>query len=529
MYPLPSRRSIIAGSWGVILETANRLRESSLFLESILENIPNMIFLKRAEDLRFVFLNRAGEILLGIPRESVLGRNDYDFFSRDQADFFTGKDREVLAHGRLIDIPEENIETPKGPRILHTRKVALLNEKGDPEYLLGISEDITDRKQTENTLRENELQFSTLVTNVPGAAYQCELDAHWTIRYIGEAIRDLTGHPSSDFVGNAVRSYASVIHPDDASLVDAEVNKAVLAGRPWVIEYRILHADKGVRWVHEKGQAILHDNGTVDSLAGFIHDITDKKLLELQLQKTAHSLAEQSLALETSNADLVQFAHVASHDIKAPLRGIETLIQFIADDEGNTLSETSKADFTKIQQRVTRLRTLVNDLLDYAKAGSAGSQPTSFDLHELVGSLVEFVAFRQASRIKTEGVFPVINTHRAPLELVLRNLISNAISHHDRPDELQICICCTPVEGHLHLAVTDNGPGIPPEYHKLVFEMFKTLRSSPDAKGSGMGLSVVQRILERYKGDIRITSPVNEGRGTTFSFTWPLSEPFASP
>ncbi|MGE4159530.1 MAG: PAS domain-containing protein [Planctomycetota bacterium] len=504
------------------METEQRLKESSHFLEGILENVPIMVFLKRASDLRFEYFNRAGELLLGIPRDRLLGCNDHDFFPKDQADFFTRKDREVLEQDGVVDIPEETIDTPHGPRILHTRKLALRNERGEPEYLLGISEDITARIKAERTLRENERRFTTLVTHVPGAAYQCELDAQWTVRYLGASIESLTGYPPSDFIGNAVRSYASIIHPDDINMVDTEVNKAILTRKPWVIEYRILHANGGVRWVHEKGQAIHHEDGSVESLAGFIHDITDKKLLEIELQNSALSLAEQSRALEASNADLVQFAHVASHDIKAPLRGIETLIQFIEEDVGNVLSASSKVDFGKIKKRVERLRTLVNDLLDYAKLGGVGSQPATFDLHDLVKSLADFVAFRQAPRIRLEGAFPVITTQRAPLELVLRNLISNAISHHDKPEALEIAIACTPEASKLRFEVTDNGPGIPPEFHKLVFEMFKTLQAPSSTSGSGMGLSVVQRILERFGGDIRIISPVAHGRGTAFIFTWPL-------
>ena len=121
-----------------------RLAESHHFLDSVIENLPYMTFVKDAAELRFVRFNRAGEELLGIPREQLIGRNDYDLFPAEQADFFTSKDRQVLDQGIPVDIPREQIETARGERILHTRKVPIHGADGEPLYLLGISEDITD-------------------------------------------------------------------------------------------------------------------------------------------------------------------------------------------------------------------------------------------------------------------------------------------------------------------------------------------------------------------------------------------------
>ena len=124
------------------------------FLSVIIENVPGMIFIKDAKDLRFVHFNKAGEELLGYSREDLIGKNDYDFFSKEQADFFTAKDRATLAEGKIVDIPEEPIQTKfKGERILHTKKVTIYDEQGNPEYLLGISDDITERKQAEDVSR----------------------------------------------------------------------------------------------------------------------------------------------------------------------------------------------------------------------------------------------------------------------------------------------------------------------------------------------------------------------------------------
>ncbi|HEY5040335.1 MAG TPA: PAS domain-containing protein, partial [bacterium] len=125
-------------------------RRSQVFIASVLENLPNMVFVKDAKDLRFIMFNKAGEELLGYSRTDLIGKNDFDFFPKKEADFFTSKDRQVLAGRTLQDIPEETVQTRnKGERILHTRKIPLMDGAGAPEYLLGISEDITEQKRQE--------------------------------------------------------------------------------------------------------------------------------------------------------------------------------------------------------------------------------------------------------------------------------------------------------------------------------------------------------------------------------------------
>lgn len=148
--------------WTLKRAVARKTRElaaSEGFLTSIIENIPNMIFVKDAKALRFVKFNKAGEQLLGIPHAELIGKNDYDFFPKDEADHFTLQDREVLSTGQGLDIAEEPIQTRTGQRILHTRKIAILEPDGSPKYLVGISEDITDRKRAEQERLQIEQQL----------------------------------------------------------------------------------------------------------------------------------------------------------------------------------------------------------------------------------------------------------------------------------------------------------------------------------------------------------------------------------
>lgn len=167
-----------------IKQSGEDLRESEEFLDSIVDNIPYMIFVKNADDLSFKRVNKVGEEYFGHPGSELIGKNDYEFFPKNEADFFTQKDRKVLESGELLDIPEETIETKKlGPRLLHTKKIPINDKKGNPQYLLGISEDITERKRIENQVKkaEKELQksekrYRELVDYSLVAMYETTLD-----------------------------------------------------------------------------------------------------------------------------------------------------------------------------------------------------------------------------------------------------------------------------------------------------------------------------------------------------------------
>ncbi|MBH0210456.1 MAG: PAS domain S-box protein, partial [Nitrospira sp.] len=158
--------------------------------------------------------------------------------------------------------------------------------------LLGSHTDITERKQAEHAVSEREARFRTLVANIPGAIYRCAVDKQWTMSYLSNAIQDIVGFPAKEFIANQIRSYASVIHPDDRRLVEEETWTSLEERRPYVIEYRLIHANGTVRWVYEKGQGVFTQDGEVRFLDGAIFDITDRKQAEEALRMSEERFAK---------------------------------------------------------------------------------------------------------------------------------------------------------------------------------------------------------------------------------------------
>ena len=225
----------LSGFWTDITERKQaelELRQREREISTILENLPLMLFIKDAEELRFTRFNRAGEKLLGLPRETFIGKNDYDFFPRQQADFFTAKDREVIENGFTVDIPEETISTQTGDRILHTRKTVIPDENGKPIYLVGLSEDITERKQIEQALEESEEKFRSVISSSPMGIFVYELqdDNRLIFTDYNPASSEILGIDCSQFIG------LSLEHAFP-NLIDTEIpeayRRAARDGLPW--------------------------------------------------------------------------------------------------------------------------------------------------------------------------------------------------------------------------------------------------------------------------------------------------------
>ncbi len=206
----------LCGQIAIAIESTrltSELQETTYFLDSVIDNVPTMLFVKEAENLRFVRQNKAGLEMLGVTADEILGKNDYDLFPPSEAEFFIGKDREVLASGQMLDIPEETLPTPAGVRYLHTRKTALVDTHGRPKYLLGIAEDITERKQTLDALRQERALLSSLLNSIPDLIFYKDVAGVYLgcntafAEFAGRSVADIVGKTDFDMFPHEVAAF----------------------------------------------------------------------------------------------------------------------------------------------------------------------------------------------------------------------------------------------------------------------------------------------------------------------------------
>ncbi len=222
--------------------------------------------------------------------------------------------------------------------------------------------------------------------------------------------------------------------------------------------------------------------------------------------------------LERSNKELEQFAYVASHDLKSPLRAIESLSLWIKEDLEASLTEQSRKYLDLLCQRVNRMEKLLDDLLEYSRIGRVRYDIREIDLRELVQSIWEMLNAGESFHIEINNTLPVFSTAVTPLSKVLRNLINNAIKHHDNPQG-EIIVSGNDSGDWYEFKVEDDGPGIPVEFHERIFGMFQTLKPRDEVEGSGIGLAVVKKTIEQLGGKVFLKN--RNPRGTSIRFTWP--------
>jgi PAS domain S-box-containing protein len=262
-------------------------------------------------------------------------------------------------------------------------------------------------------------------------------------------------------------------------------------------------------------------------ISSIIRDITARKQAEAALQKLTATLeqrvAERTAELERRNHELDQFVYVASHDLRSPLRAIFNLSSWIHEDAGDLLPAPSRNHLEKLRGRALRMEHLLDDLLAYARIDRCDRLVERVRSAALIQNVVELLAPPSGFEIKIEGELPELLTPRIPLELVFRNLISNAIKHHHLSAEGEVQVSARDLNDFVEFRIRDNGPGIDPKYHARIFELFQTLAPRDKVDGSGMGLALVKKTVEHFGGTIQVDAAA--GQGATFRFTWPKALP----
>ncbi len=518
-----------------VQERTHELEEKEQELEVLIENLPSMIFVKDAEDLRFVRFNRAGEKLLGISRKELIGRNDYDLFPKEQADFFTSNDRDVLESGEVKKVDQEEIDTAQGKRILHTRKVSINDEEGRPKFLLGISDDITERVRDQEALRESESLYRSLVETT-GTGYLV-LDENGHVVDANQEYVRLTGHSAiEEIVNRRVDEWAADY---DKERNIEEVKKCLRAGYVRDLQVDYVNGEGGVVPVEVNATVVETQGGK--QIIALCRDVSERNRMQELMVQTEKMVSVGGLASG--------MAHELNNPLGAILQGLQNINRRVAPDSEKNREAARELDLDlklmadylekrgiyRIMQQMSDAGLRASDIVKYMMrfSRSAEVQHSPENLIKLVDSTLSLAAIDY--ELDTKYSFRTIEVVReydqsagevlcaaSEIQQVLLNLFKNAaqalLDKVSGGVRAVITVRIFKKDGMACVEVEDNGPGMSEATRKRVFEPFFTTRRV--GEGTGLGLSVAYFIItQEHRGTMSAQS--SPGKGATFRVCLP--------
>ncbi|PYR76664.1 MAG: hypothetical protein DMF86_11645 [Acidobacteria bacterium] len=332
---------------------------------------------------------------------------------------------------------------------------------------------------------------------------------------VTRGLERLTGWTADQWCLDVVSWSERVIHENDRVRVVAALRNVVADGEPRQLEYRLRTANGRVLWMRDAMRPVIAPDGGTAAVQGVMIDVTARKEIDARLRERAEELTRLATALERSNKELDAFAYAASHDLRAPLRGIANLAQWIEEDMHGSLTEGTREMLALMRSRMHRMEALIDGILEYSRAGRVHHRPDKVSVGRLVRDVVDLLAPESAT-VWIQSGLPDVLTERLPLQQVFHNLIGNALKHGG--EGVQVDVRARDADAFWEFRVEDDGPGIAPEFHDRVWGIFQTLEPRDKVEGAGIGLSLVKKLVESQGGRVWIESMA--GAGATFAFLW---------
>jgi len=391
-----------------------------------------------------------------------------------------------------------------------------IDKSGEIERIDGFMEDMTDRRRIEEALRESEERLSLAQKAAKIGSWDWDISSGgltWS-----DEIEPMFGFGPGEFSGT-YEAFLDCVHPDDRASVEGAVRECMESGTDYEIEHRIVWPNGSVRWISEKGNVVKDTNGKPIRMVGIAQDITRSKLSELRIKELNKDLARKTTELTAMNRELEAFCYSVSHDLRSPLRRIEGFGQLLMEDAMEKLGETEKDYLMRITSATMNMDQLIDDLLKLSRASTVGISAEPLDLGELAREVADQLQKSDPGRtVRFETAAPlVVSGDRALLRIALENLLGNAWKFTAKTEKSLIEFGSRQVEERRIFYVRDNGAGFDQSHADKMFKPFQRLHSPSEFPGSGIGLAIVSRIIERHGGRIWAESSV--GNGATFFFT----------
>jgi PAS domain S-box-containing protein len=363
---------------------------------------------------------------------------------------------------------------------------------------------------------------TTITDNTASALFMMNRDGHPI--FMNAAACRMTGYGGLEEIQDRPLHYAVHFRKPDGSpypMEECPIDRANAAIVPLRAQREVFCRKDGTLFPVEYNVAPIGRAGEIQGAVIEVRDITAELAAQEALQKHARDLAALAAALHRSNQDLDQFAYIASHDLKAPLRGIANLSQWLEEDLGEAITDGAREHLTLLRSRVNRMEALIDGILEYSRAGRSSAPAEPVPLRRLLGDVIDLLQPPGHVTIDLPADLPVVRTERLPLQQVFLNLLGNAVKHAGSGADPRITIAWRAERDTPVFTVTDNGPGIAPAYHARIWGIFQTLQPRDKVEGTGIGLALVKKIVESRGGTVWVESA--EGAGATFGFTWPAT------
>ena len=481
----------------------------------------NDIILLIDSDMNIVEANERAVSTYGYPREKLIGMNVSEIRTPTEVPMLADHVKNLNEAGSSYI---ETIHLRSDGTTFPIEISAYTVEVEGKRFYQSIGRDITDRKRTEEEMRESNKKLSTIINNLRGVVFRCNNDKNWTMQYISDGIYELAGYLPNEFINNKIRTYSSIIDPEDVNMVWNTIHDALETGYLYTIEYRIITSSGNRKWVWERGRGYYEDEKLV-ALEGFISDITERKRIEEELIR-AKEKAEQSDRLKTA------FLHNISHKIRTPMNAIVGFTTLL--DSPDTNDESRKQYIDIIYQSSNQLLSIITDIVDISniETGQVKITHSAINLNNLIRNLFDQYRVRAQqqnlvlnfSTHLDEGEAMVVTDETKVIQ-IFSNLLNNALRFTKKGRiELGYVVRGDMVE----CFVSDTGIGIAPEHQEKVFERFFQVEgpSSKQYSGTGLGLSISKAYAELLGGSIWLIS--TPGEGSLFCFSIPFVKPSES-
>ncbi|MDH4185490.1 MAG: PAS domain-containing protein [Nitrospira sp.] len=523
-------------------ENEREQEQTRAFLQSVFDNIPHMITVRDADDLQFIQINKAGEDLLGRSSDQLLGKNLSECFPAEQAAILTAKDQEVIRDNRRIDLPDDQLLSPRyGLRRMHTIKIPIGNRHGHPEFLMSISQDMTERTEAENALQSSQ-QLLDQIMNCAGEGI-ISLDHNGRIEFANAAALAILGYDLHELIGADLHDLTYYASEDGSpySRQNSPIYQALTQGHT-------AHCDTDVFWRKNTTSVPIeylstpkrNEQGDVTGIVLTFRDITARKETDQKLLAASTALSAQNAILAEARDQAMlsakaksEFLVSVSHELRTPMNAIIGMTELLNEV---VLPDTARNHVARLSRASTELLNLIDNILDITNADrdklTLRIQP--FDLHGLIkGTSIASTARAQAKgldliTIADPALPALVQGDRERLQKILVCLLDNAVKFTHRGSVIFTVSTETAdhASGKIHFSISDTGIGIPEDKLTHIFETFIQVDSSNTRRygGTGLGLSLVQRLVELMGGKIHVESTVGHGSDFSFSIHLPASD-----